>query len=155
VTFELTVLPTELARLVCLLPFKLALCLCYSSATFPAKGFYFERLDEFIPRLFDLLGRGGTLPTIILLQSPLLALPKLPHNHRQERRTPPLNLRRRPRQKEPIESEEGTLPDLFADALVQVGVVETEFVEVDEEEAVFLFGVDFALVLVVLDLELD
>jgi hypothetical protein len=34
-------------------------------------------------------------------------------------------------------------------------VVETEFVEVDEEKAVFLFGVDFALVLVVLDLELD
>jgi hypothetical protein len=116
---------------------------------------YLERLNEFIPRLLRLLHRRRTLPTIILLQTPLLPLPKLPHNHRQERRAPPLDLRRRPRQKEPIKPEERGLTDLLADTFVEVGGVKAEFVEVDEEEAVFFLGVDFSFVLVVLDLELD
>lgn len=117
---------------------------------------YLERFDKLVPRLLCLLSRRCTLPRIVLIQNPpILPFAILPHNHCQKSRTTPLNLRRGPRQEEPIEPEQGTLSDFLANTFVQLWVTEPKFIEIDKQETIFFLGVDFSLVLIVLDLELD
>jgi hypothetical protein len=66
-----------------------------------------------------------------------------------------LNLQTRSRQEKPIESEKWGFTNFLTNTFIEIFPSDTKFVEVDKEETIFFFSVDFTLVLIVLDLELE
>lgn len=66
-----------------------------------------------------------------------------------------MNFQTRPRQEKPIEAEKRGFTNFLADTFVEIFPSNPKFVKLNQEETIFFLGVDFALVLVVLDLQLD